>query len=112
MKSIRIYFISILFLLSSPIFSLYTKESSDLNFDSVNKNEVVTDEVIDINIELEKEYEILPSTSYSFNLKNNSLAYFFDSPIEDIIHYPTLEVCSKLCGVRNPGIKYMLVNYY
>ena len=112
MKYKKIYFISILLLLSNSILSLYTKESSDSNLDSINKNEGGTDIVIDIKIEMEKEYEILPNTSYTFNLKNSSLAYFFDSTIEDIIHFPTLEVCTKLCGLKNPEIKYIFVNYY
>ena len=112
MKYKILYFISILFLLSSSTLSLSIMGSSDLNMNSINENEVGTDVEIDLNMEMEKEYEILPNTSYSFNLKNTSLAYFFDSPIEDIIHYPTLEVCSKFCGVRNPEFKFIYVNYY
>ena len=75
-------------------------------------NQCTKDIYIDINEEMKKEFEISEGNTYILAFNNNSLAYFIDSPIEDIIHYPTFEVCTKFCAVKNNSVKFMYVNYF
>ena len=82
------------------------------NTDKCEIDPCSTDIYFDINEEMEKEIEISPDNIYVFNLNNNSLAYFIESPIDDIIHYPTFEACTKYCAVRYSYFKYIYVNYF
>ena len=68
-----IFIFQILILISNV---LITKEISDIIEIEIN-----------IDSEIEKIYELSPSTSITFNLNNNSLAYFIESSIEDLIYY-------------------------
>ena len=70
------------------------------------------DKYIDINEAMEKEIPIEVGKTYVLSLNNDTLAYFIDSPVDDMIHYQTLEACSKFCGVQNPAYKFMYINYY
>ena len=71
-----------------------------------------TDIYIDINEEIQKEFDIFPDQTYLFSFNNNSLAYVLESPIEDIIHYPNFELCTKYCAIKDNTIKYVYVNYF
>ena len=82
------------------------------NTDKCEIDPCTTDIYFDINEEMEKEIEISPDNTYVFNLNNNSLAYFIESPIDDIIHYPTFETCTKFCAVKYSSFKYMYANYF
>ena len=61
---------------------------------------------------MDKEIEISPENTYVLALNNNSLAVFIDSPIEDMIHYPTFETCTKFCAVRHSSFSYLYINYF
>ena len=67
---------------------------------------------IDVNEEMEKEFEISPESTYVVSLNNNSLAVFIESPLEDMIHYPSFETCTKFCAVKYKPFTYMYINYY
>ena len=71
-----------------------------------------SDIYIEINEEMDKEIEISPENTYVLALNNNSLAVFIDSPIEDMIHYPTFETCTKFCAVRHSSFSYLYINYF
>ena len=71
-----------------------------------------SDVYIEVNEEMDKEIEISPENTYVLALNNNSLAVFIDSPIEDMIHYPTFETCTKFCAVRYSSFSYLYINYF
>ena len=66
---------------------------------------------IDINSELEQEYEISPENSYTFNLNDDSLAYFFESSVEDLIYYSNYQPCPKFCAIKDASIKNIYINH-
>ena len=55
---------------------------------------------------------MIPENTYVIALNNKSLAVFIDSPIEDMIHYPTCEICTKFCAVRYSSFSYLYKNYF
>ena len=70
------------------------------------------DKYININQEIEKFYEIDPKTTYIFQMDGNIYGYEFNSPIDNIIDYPTFEKCPKFCLVKNRNINEIYVNYF
>ena len=66
---------------------------------------------ININSEIEKTYEISIETSITFNLNNNSLAYFIVSTVEDLIYYSKDEPCPKFCAIKDNNIKNIYINH-
>ena len=77
--------------------------------------DICTSDIIyidDINEVMEKEITILPEKTYIIALTNNSLIYFLDTPLDDMLHYPSFDACTKFCAVKNSDYKYMYVNYY
>ena len=96
MKFLRKFLlIQILFLISSICL---TKEISD-------------SKEININSEIEKTYEISVETSITFNLNNNSLAYFIESTVEDLIYYSQDKPCPKFCAIKDNNIKNIYINH-
>ena len=92
-----IFIFQILILISNV---LITKEISDIIEIEIN-----------IDSEIEKIYELSPSTSITFNLNNNSLAYFIESSIEDLIYYES-NPCPKFCAIKNDEeIKHIYINH-
>ena len=109
MKNKNIIFVLFFFVLIYSAFSFQESELPEL--DSIDTT-ITADIQIDIKEEMEKEFEILPENSYALNLKNSSLAVFIESPVDDIIHYPTNETCTRFCAVKLADIKYMNINYF
>ena len=109
MKNKIIIFVLFFFVLIYSAFSLQENELSEL--DSIDTT-ITADIQIDIKEEMEKDFDILPENSYVLNLKNRSLAVFIESPVDDIIHYPSNETCTRFCAVKLADIKYMNINYF
>jgi hypothetical protein len=108
MKNNIIDIIIIFFLIYSTVLS-QTNNISELNsLEESNSTEIS----IDVSQAMEKEFEILPKNSYVVNIKTTSVAIFIISPVEDLIHYPSNETCTKLCGVKLSNIKYMYINHF
>ena len=65
---------------------------------------------IDIDSEIEKIYELSPTTFLTFNLNNNTLGYFIESSIEDLIYYES-NPCPKFCAIKNGETKHIYINH-
>ena len=73
--------------------------------------EILDPIVININSEIQQVYNITPETSYTFNLNNNSLSYFIESSIEDLIYYSSDHPCPKFCAIKDANIKNIYINH-
>ena len=82
------------------------------NKDECEIDQCTIDEYIDLNHEEEKEYVIDPDKTYIFELNTNLYFYVFQSPIDDIINYDTMEKCPRLCAVKDTNIDKIYINYF
>ena len=97
----KILYKRIIFVLLILIQNIITKEA-------VNPIE------INIGSECELIYEISPETSYTFNLKNNTLAYFIESTLDDLIYYyssQSSQPCTKFCAIKDSIVEKILINH-
>ena len=91
---------------SSLIFLLYIILISNIHSLKAESDPVI----IDINSEIEKEYEIFPEKYYIINLNDESLAYFIESSVEGIIKYSESKICPRLCAFKDSSIKKIYIN--
>ena len=78
--------------------------------DKCENDQCIANEIIDINKEEERELKIEPNKQYIVNLNTNLYAYFFQSPVDDILTLSNGFECPRFCAIKE-NYEFIYINH-